>query len=243
MGPLLPGTDYHIGLLIAASVPCTLASAVLWTRRAGGSEATALLVIFITNATGWLFTTGWLALTTRTTVAFAFAEMMWDLLITLVLPVTLGQLARAVPFLALLADRRKVVLGVVSQLLVICILFKAAGAVGERLRRNSVDLAPLFFVAALCLGLHTFGLLLGLWTSRWWGFDRPRQLAVGFAGSQKTLPVALLLFEQYYQGTYPLAVVPLTFYHLGQLLVDTFVADVSARPRTHSSGAAQAGTD
>src|SRR4051812_20293884 len=40
--PLLPAA-FGIGLLISASVPCTLASAILWTRRAGGDEATVLL--------------------------------------------------------------------------------------------------------------------------------------------------------------------------------------------------------
>src|SRR4051794_26777153 len=37
LGHLLPD-DLRVGLLLAASVPCTLASAVLWTRMAGGNE-------------------------------------------------------------------------------------------------------------------------------------------------------------------------------------------------------------
>src|SRR5262249_11480098 len=59
-GWLLPEADYRIGLLLVASVPCTLASAVIWTRMAGGDEATALLVTLLTNCTGWLVTTAWL---------------------------------------------------------------------------------------------------------------------------------------------------------------------------------------
>src|SRR2546421_12883865 len=42
-GTLVAVDDFRIGLLIIASVPCTLASAVLWTRLGGGDEATALL--------------------------------------------------------------------------------------------------------------------------------------------------------------------------------------------------------
>src|SRR5271163_1774679 len=34
---LLPTEDFRVGLMITASVPCTLASAVLWTRMAGGN--------------------------------------------------------------------------------------------------------------------------------------------------------------------------------------------------------------
>src|SRR2546425_1197271 len=45
LGHLAPLPDIQIGLLLAASVPCTLASCVLWTRLAGGNEATALLTV------------------------------------------------------------------------------------------------------------------------------------------------------------------------------------------------------
>jgi hypothetical protein len=34
-----------------------------------------------------------------------------------------------------------------------------------------------------------------------------------------------LLFERYYRDAFPLAVGPLLFYHVGQLIVDTFIAE------------------
>src|SRR5438128_10034947 len=37
-GPLLSDPGLRVGLLISASVPCTLASAVIWTRMGGGNE-------------------------------------------------------------------------------------------------------------------------------------------------------------------------------------------------------------
>jgi predicted Na+-dependent transporter len=49
---------------------------------------------------------------------------------------------------------------------------------------------------------------------------------------QKTLPVALLLFETYFREVYPLAVVPLVFYRVGQLIVNTFIAEELARRGT-----------
>ncbi|MEK6236447.1 MAG: bile acid:sodium symporter, partial [Planctomycetales bacterium] len=42
--------DLAVGLMIAASVPCTIASAAVWTRKAGGDDAVALLVTMITNS-------------------------------------------------------------------------------------------------------------------------------------------------------------------------------------------------
>src|SRR6185437_4536012 len=91
-GPLLPATDLGLGLLIIASVPCTLSSAVLWTRQAGGDEAMALLIVVLTNAMGWLVTPLWLAGAVE--VKLDPVAMMRSLVVILVVPVVLGQLAR-----------------------------------------------------------------------------------------------------------------------------------------------------
>jgi sodium/bile acid cotransporter 7 len=83
----------------------------------------------------------------------------------------------------------------------------------------------------LCVGTHVLALAAGFFSARLIGLDGPDQVAVGFAGSQKTLPVSLYLFEAYY-ANFPLAVVPMAFYHVGQLIVDTFVADwIAARSK------------
>ena len=222
--------DYRVGLVTIASAPCTLASAVLWSRMAGGSEATALLVVLLTTATSWLATTFWLTAATATVVAVDAPRMMGELLVALVLPVLGGQLVRLSPRLAAGATRHKVALGVIAKLLIFVIVLKAAVHLANQLGRWSDVWAPrsLLTAASLCLAVHLAGLLGGLGTSRLLGFERPDQVAVAFAGSQKTLPVALLLHEAYFQEAHPLAVVPLVFYHVGQLIADTFVAEALA---------------
>lgn len=227
--PLLP-TAFGIGLLLIASVPCTLASAVLWTRRAGGDEAVVLVVILLTTSTSWLTTTAWLSFGTGTALEIDAAAMMLDLLLLLVGPVGLGQACRSLGPLARAAQRGRTVWGVVAQLLILAILLKATVKIGERLAVESDPALAWWAVATagLCLGLHLAALLAGLWSSALLGFARPQRIAVAFACSQKTLPVAMLLFERYFQA-YPLAVLPLAFYHFGQLIVDTFVADALAR--------------
>src|SRR6516162_4775283 len=96
-GALLPLEDLRIGLLICASVPCTLASAVIWTRLAHGDEAQALLASFAGSGLSWLVTPAWLAGLTGRRATLDFRAMMLDLAATLLLPVALGQAARAVP--------------------------------------------------------------------------------------------------------------------------------------------------
>jgi len=230
---LLP--DYRIGIQIIASVPCTLASVVLWTRLAGGNEATALLVILLSTATSWLVTTAWLGLATGIHLAGGeLQEMMTDLLLTLVVPVTLGQAARSVGALARTADRFRVGISLVAQFLVLTIIFKAAADVGSKIHQGdrAVELGPLLTAAIACIGLHLGTLFTGLISSRWLGLVRPQQIAVAFAASQKTLPVALVLFENYFRRDFPLAILPLLLYHVSQLILDTFVAEAMAAKRT-----------
>jgi sodium/bile acid cotransporter 7 len=228
-GGLMPADvrDWRVGLMISASVPCTLASAVLWTRMAGGNEATALLVILLTTCTSWLVTTFWLVLGTGTQAAVDSTALMGSLLLYLVVPVGLGQLARQVGPLARLATDHRRALGFIAQLLILSIILKAAVDVRDRLGAESVALSAftLLTAAVLCIGTHLAALAAGFWSGGLLGFDRANRIAIAFAGSQKTLPVALLLFEGYCKQEYPLAVVPLVFYHVGQLVVDTFIAD------------------
>ena len=226
-GWLLPDADLRIGLLLITAVPCTLASAVLWTRLAGGSEATALLVILLTTATSWLVTTAWLAFATGTAAALDAATLMRSLVLVLVLPVGIGQIARSRPRLRAPADRLKPAFSVVSRLLILCIILKAAVDVSDRLSAGSVPLSlgALAFTAVLCAAIHLVALVTGLVSSRLLRFDYPTQIAVAFSCSQKTLPVALYVFDAYFLNSYPLAIVPPVFYHVGQLLMDTLIAE------------------
>jgi sodium/bile acid cotransporter 7 len=232
-GFLLPLPDLRVGLLIIASVPCTLASAVIWTRLAGGNEATALLAVLLSTGTSWLATTVWLTLATGAHVAADQGGMMASLFLVLIVPVALGQLVRLVPGVPRTVTRLRPVLGGVARLLVLSIILKAVVDVADR--TSELTAGAVTATGAACIGTHLAALFAGLWTSRALGFVRPDCVAVAFACSQKTLPVALVLFEDYFKAEYPLAVVALVFYHVGQLVVDTFIADALAR-RTEDKG-------
>jgi sodium/bile acid cotransporter 7 len=228
---LLPLEDLGVGLLISASVPCTLASALLWTRFAGGNEATSLLIILLTTCTSWLFTTAWLSLCIGAVVQVDSAAMMSGLFLVLVIPVGLGQALRASPTLARVAETHRTLLGVLSRLLIFTIMLRAALDTLERLGRQDEDVGTgvLLLSAATAVGVHTLALGFGYASSRLLCFDRGQAIAVAFSCSQKTLPVALFLFDGYFKDAYPLAVVPMVFYHVGQLVVDTFIADEMGR--------------
>jgi len=226
---LLPLPDLAVGMLICASGPCTLASAILWTRLGGGNEATALLAVLLSTSLGSVATSLWVTITLPVAGGATppMGEMMADLSLVLIVPVALGQLARLVPLLAWMVTRHRQTVGILSRLLIFAMMLQAAADLGKR--GGGLDAWALVLTAGLCLGVHLAALFLGLYSARLLGFAHGDCVAVAFAGSQKTLPVGLYLFRGYFEATYPLAVLPLVFYHVGQLVIDTFVADYLVR--------------
>jgi sodium/bile acid cotransporter 7 len=220
-------SSVQIGLVLVSSVPCTLSAAILWTRLAGGNEATALVVVIGTILVSWFATPLLVGLLTETTLDPTLVNaIMLDLILSLIVPMFLGQALRFIGVCARFADRHRVALAAVSQCCVLAIVLKAGVAVGGRLRSESAISAPEVFVwsIALAVPLHLIALAAGMLSCRWLGFDRGRQIAVAFSASQKTLQVSILLYDQYFREQHPLAVMPLLFYHSGQLLLDTVIA-------------------
>lgn len=137
--PLLR-TDLGFGLLIAGSVPCTVASAAVWTRRAGGDDAVALLVAIGTNFLCFLITPMWLLWAAGTAPGADVSrslnpvEMMTRLMILVALPVLAAQLLRLIGPLGRWATKAKIPLGVYCQLGMLTMVFTGAVRSGIELR-------------------------------------------------------------------------------------------------------------
>lgn len=226
LGLVTAEQDVRIGLILIACVPCTLSSAVIWTRLAGGNEATALLAVMGTTFTSWFLTTAWLLGLTGAEVQLDIGDMVVKLVLTLIVPVLAAQALRLLSAIGRVVERHKPALGAVSQLFTLAIVLKAGVGVGDKLRAQGAAEVPalLGWSAALAVVLHLLAVAAGMLTGRLWGFDRGRQIAIAFAASQKTLPVSLMLYDQYFQARFPFAVVAVVAYHIGQLLLDTVIA-------------------
>jgi sodium/bile acid cotransporter 7 len=222
--------DLATGLLVTAAVPCTLASAAVWTRRAGGDDTVALMVTVLTNATCFLTTPFWLALTTGGQIDEGLrARLSWmplRLAILVVLPMALGQLLHRHAAVAAWAVRRRRWLATCAQLGILSMVLAGATQCGLRLSdmswQDSVRLGDFGLMLLVVLGLHLAMLWLGLWLARLLRCGWPDQVAVAFSGSQKTLMVGLHVAITYFGG---LTVLPMVAYHVIQLLVDTIIAD------------------
>ncbi len=218
------------GVIVAATVPCTLASAAVWTRRAGGNDAVAFLVTMITNLTCFIFVPAWLKLLVGlpTDVDYEgvnYGKILVALLLIVVLPIVFAQLMRQWRPLGDWATRHKGQLSLGAQIGILVMVFLGAIECGERLQAVTGDTIltarNLIMMVAAVVAVHMALLLLGFYLSRVCRMPPEEAVAVAFAGSQKTLMIGVFLTV----AVGPLAILPMVTYHAAQLLIDTLVAD------------------
>ena len=229
--------DFACGLMIAASVPCTLAAASVWTRRAGGNDAVSLLVTLLTNSTCFLLTPFWLNLTMSRKVSLDVSDMILRLLVVVLIPTLVGQGLRCVPRLARFATNYKTSIGVVAQSCILLLVFVAACDAGTRLTgvgRAVPTMSAVLLVWGSCVIVHVVSLSVGVLGAKLLRMERAEWTAVAFASSQKTLPIGVYLAtdEKMFGNPelidghgLPFAVFPMIMYHASQLFVDTMIAD------------------
>lgn len=217
--------DLAIGLMIAATVPCTMAAASVWTRKGGGNDAVSLLVTMLTNGLCFLFTPLWLSLIVASSFEFDALAMMQRLIFSALIPATLGQLARLSPRLRQFATDYKPGVGAVAQVCVLIIVFAAAFLkAGPQLSGNGgpgIGFLPILVVWGSCIAAHLAAMFIAWHGSRLLGFSRDDRVAIAFAGSQKTLPIGLLVANHF--GGF--ALFPMLMYHASQLFIDTWIAE------------------
>ena len=210
------------GFVVMSAVPSTLASAAVWTRRAGGNDAVAVMTTIVTNGTCFLVTPMWVWLWLGVEAeGISFLSMVGLLSVLVVLPMALAQATRRNHCVAEWASRRKVRLGQLAQVGILFVILVGATKMGLKMAAgDAVGLPQIVGVCVAATTLHFGVLVLGLTMSRWMGYSRGDQIGVGFAGSQKTLMVGLVICTQL-----EVSLLPMVVYHALQLIGDTPVAD------------------
>jgi sodium/bile acid cotransporter 7 len=215
------------GLIVAAVAPCTLASAAVWTRRAGGNDTTAILVTLLTNATCFLTTPLWLQLLTHTQAQLELGPMIAKLGTLVVLPMLLAQVMRLSPSVAGFAGRRRSACATFAQLGILTMVLIGAVTASGRLQTSdgadALGSSSVLTMILVTLALHVVALAIGFYVAKTARLDRANQIAVAIAGSQKTLMVGLYIAVNYFGGA---TILPMISYHVGQLFLDTVFADL-----------------
>ena len=210
------------GMLIAAVVPCTLASAAVWTRRAGGNDSVAIFVTLFTNLLCFLLTPFWIWVTLDQSTSISIPDLVGRLAGLVVLPMVLAQLCRQQKALAAWATSRKTGLSVLAQIGILIMIMIGSAKMGLRLSAGeaSFSWSEMAKVLLAVNAIHFSALFFGRWSARLLGFGVREQIAIGIAGSQKTLMVGLNTAVELNRS-----ILPMLLFHVCQLLFDTLIAD------------------
>lgn len=227
------------GLIVAATIPCTLASAAVWTRRAGGDDTVAILVTLITNLLCVVITPLWLVLLLGRSVRIEVAPLMQELILVVLLPIIVAQCLRTKASVARWAERHKLSLAVVCQLGILVMVMSGAIQMGQRLQAPSLESADLphavdganaqassitlwevMGTVLLAAAVHLVAMVIGWYSAAATYVARPQQIGVAISGSQKTLMIGLKMAMDC-----GVSIIPMVAFHVCQLLLDTFIAD------------------
>ena len=229
---LQKSADMQVGLLIAACVPCTMAAASVWTRRANGNDAVSLLVTLITNGLCFVVTPLWMMVgsrwfgTSQTSPELNFGSLMLKMALTALAPALFGQLLRRSAVVAAFVDRYKPWFSNLAQAIILALVFVSSFRGGLRFQQDGMagDLRHTEFaiVWMCCIGLHLAGMLIAWMLSGALKFASADRRACAIAGSQKTLPIGILISQATGQ---PFSLLPMLMYHASQLFIDTWIAD------------------
>ncbi len=227
--------ELALGLMAAAAAPGTLASAAVWTRRAGGNDLIAIIVTVITNLSCFVVTPLWILVATgRNDVRMDLEQMVTKLAALVVFPMVAAQLFRRFRRVAAWTSGHRGVLATLAQIGVLAMVMIGAVQCGLQMRTGGIGsggLSRIIAIAATVLGIHLVMAWLGYRSAEWMGFPRADRIGVAFSGSQKTLMVGLQVSMMLGGG---LVILPIVFYHILQLVADTLIADrfaASDRPR------------
>ncbi|MEZ6132048.1 MAG: bile acid:sodium symporter [Planctomycetaceae bacterium] len=229
---LQKSADMKVGLLIAASVPCTMAAASVWTRRAGGNDAVSLLVTLITNGLCFVVTPAWMTLgatwfnTADTASQLQFSDLMLKLTLAALCPAIIGQCLRLSVHIRTYVDAHKTSFSNVAQAIILTLVFISAFRGGLKFGQdgmsNGVRHLEFAGVWLSVIGLHLSGMGIAWLSSGWLRFHDADRAACAIAGSQKTLPIGILVSQA---TGLPFSLLPILLYHASQLFIDTWIAD------------------
>lgn len=210
------------GLIVAAAIPCTLASAAVWTRKAGGDDTVAILVTLITNLGCAIITPAWLVLLLGRSVKMDLNSLVLNLLLLVVLPIVAAQCMRSSSRFAKWADRYKNLLATACQIGILTMVLIGSIQMGQRLSTAQIAMSwqEISKVVLAATALHLTALAIAWQAASFSRIERPQQIAVAFSGSQKTLMVGLKLAVDC-----GVSILPMIVYHVCQLILDSILAD------------------
>lgn len=236
----LVAPDLLLGFFFLCALPSTVSSSVAMTAAARGNVPAAVFNATFSSLIGVFITPLWISWVLQTSGAsLPLGEVVLDLVIWLILPLVVGQLAR--PWLGAWASRNKKLTHLVDRGTILLLIYTSfcdsmkrgvwsqqglSSVIITLLVTTVIFFVVFFIVRAVCDLL---------------GFPLADRTAAIFCGSKKTLasgvPMAQLIF-----GSNPalsLILLPIMIYHPLQLVICSVLAGRWARQTEHMTSSAQ----
>lgn len=214
--------EFVIGVCIIATAPVTVASGTVMTAIGRGNVPLSLFICVLGNflaiftipvSLSYLVSIG-------SNIDLPVFKMLSGLLLTVLVPTLLGQLARPLVKEKLLPCKK--LFSLFQQCVVLLIIFNAVASSTDRILQAG---STIILVLAFMIVLHSLVLAMNYGISKGIGLDRASTVAFTIHASQKTLTVSYLVWAGYFAVQYPMALIPGIGYHLTQMIMDTVVAE------------------
>ncbi len=212
-----------IGLFIVSVMPTTLSSGVVMTGTAGGNMAHALFITIISNFIGIIsipVILSWLLsmLDLEKELVIDQAAIIIKLSFLVLLPLFIGIFAKTyVPYARQI---KKFKLQIANQCMIIGIVFISVAGAKQVLLGTGT--AFLYIVVLVCL-FHLMLLGFSFILVRFFHIKKGRCESIIFMGSQKTLPLSVMIQVTYF-SEFGIALLVCVVHHIVHLMMDGYLS-------------------
>ncbi|MCP4022466.1 MAG: bile acid:sodium symporter, partial [Desulfobacteraceae bacterium] len=216
-------TSIIIGFFIVSVMPTTLSSGVVMTGRAGGNMAHALFVTIISNFASVVSIPVMLSflllfLQQERELSIDRTAIVIKLFFLVLLPLLVGMVLKKLIFQ--IKNHHKKILQTANQLLIFCIVFLSLAGARAFITGNGMSVLIIVFFSFV---FH--GILLGCSYSlaKVFKISQGKYESVIFMGSQKTLPLSVMIQVTYFPE-YGSALLVCVIHHIIHLMMDGYIA-------------------
>jgi len=234
--PLLDGLLNEwtlIGLYATAVLPTTISSNIVFTQASGGNVVATTFNAALANVMGIFISPLLLSFMLKTTGSIIPVEellgILKDLVFLMLLPIIAGQIGR-IFMRSMVKNYGKVLRKSTSVMILVIVFLTISKAVKSGLFNISGVGLPIALIYLAVSHLIFLGVVFG--GSAVLNFSKEDRTSALFAAPQKTLAMGAPLLSIFFASHPELlaaSIVPLSFYHLWQLIVAGFIRGVIVR--------------
>ena len=211
--------DRYVGFLLMCCMAPTLVSGTVIATSAGGDRGVSLFLTIALNLLAIVLIPLNLKWTLGSDVDMNQWLLLKKLVITVLLPGLAGQMFRR------MVPRSAEFRNLINYAPILClgfVIFMSISSQVDRLRQaEAMEIVSIILPALL---VHYLLFAFAWYSNRSARLPYSVNTALSFVCSQKTLPVAVIVWQQMFADTYPMALIPPIVFHLGQIYGDGFLA-------------------